>query len=129
MIVQVASASLVSENKVLSHPASVDSMPTSAEKEDHVSMGCIAARKFSQIVKNAQNVLAMEFLSNTQALDMILPLRPTSGVLVAYNEIRKKVPFAKVDRVFSKDVEQIRFLILKRDLIRAVEEKTGSLEI
>ena len=129
MIVQVASASLVSENKVLSHPASVDSMPTSAEKEDHVSMGCIAARKFSQIVKNAQNVLAMEFLSNTQALDMILPLRPTSGVLVAYNEIRKKVPFAKVDRVFSKDVEQIRFMILKRSLIKAVEEKTGSLEI
>ncbi|MEQ1666677.1 MAG: aromatic amino acid lyase, partial [Bdellovibrionales bacterium] len=79
MIVQVASASLVSENKVLAHPASVDSMPTSAEKEDHVSMGTIAARKFSQIVKNAQYVLAMELLASTQALDMLLPLKPTAG--------------------------------------------------
>lgn len=128
MIVQVASASLVSENKVLAHPASVDSMPTSAEKEDHVSMGTIAARKFSQIVKNAQNVLAMEFLSNTQALDLIAPLKPAAGVLVAYNEIRKKVPFAKVDRYFAKDIEQIRLMILNRSLLLAVEKQIGNLE-
>ncbi|RYZ64824.1 MAG: histidine ammonia-lyase, partial [Proteobacteria bacterium] len=70
MIVQVAAASLVSENKILSHPASVDSIPTSADKEDHVSMGTIAARKFGQIVKNAENIVAMEFLSATQALDL-----------------------------------------------------------
>jgi len=129
MIVQVASASLVSENKVLAHPASVDSMPTSAEKEDHVSMGTIAARKFTQIVKNAQYVLAMEFLSATQALDMLLPLRPVDGVLTAYNEIRKVVPFAKEDRIFSKDVEKIRELIVKRSLLKQVESKIGNLEI
>jgi histidine ammonia-lyase len=129
MIVQVASASLVSENKVLAHPASVDSMPTSAEKEDHVSMGSIAARKFSQIVKNAQNVIAMEFLSGTQALDLILPLKPGAGVKVVYDEIRKKVPFAKEDRVFSKDVNQIQQLIFNRNLLSKVEEKIGPIEV
>lgn len=128
MIVQVASASLVSENKVLAHPASVDSMPTSAEKEDHVSMGTIAARKFSQIVKNAQYVFAMELLSATQALDMLLPLKPAAGVLTAYDEIRKVVPFANADRIFSKDVEKIRALIIKRHLLQQVESKIGILE-
>lgn len=129
MIVQVASASLVSENKVLAHPASVDSMPTSAEKEDHVSMGTIAARKFSQIVKNAQNVFAMEFLSATQALDMLLPLKPAAGVLAAYDEIRSEVPFAKVDRVFAKDVEKIRTMILQGKIINRVEKTVGKLEL
>lgn len=129
MIVQVASASLVSENKVLSHPASVDSMPTSAEKEDHVSMGSIAARKFSQIVKNAQNVFAMELLCSTQALDLILPLKPADGVKVAYDEIRKKVPFAKEDRVFSKDINLILQLFVTRTLIARVEDRVGPLEV
>lgn len=129
MIVQVASASLVSENKIHAHPASVDSMPTSAEKEDHVSMGTIAARKFLQIVKNAQNVIAMEFLSATQALDMIAPLKPTAGVEVAYKKIREHVPFAKVDRVFAKDVEKIRELILSGEIVKAVEAKIGVLDV
>lgn len=128
MIVQVASASLVSENKVLAHPASVDSMPTSAEKEDHVSMGTIAARKFLQIVKNAQNVFAMEFLAASQALDMLSPLKPTAGVLVAFEEIRKEVPFAREDRIFSRDVEKIRAMIIKRSLLAQVESKIGTLE-
>jgi histidine ammonia-lyase len=128
MIVQVASASLVSENKVLAHPASVDSMPTSAEKEDHVSMGTIAARKFTNIVKNAQNVFAMEFLANTQALDLIVPLKPTAGVKVVYDTIRAQVPFAKEDRIFAKDVEAIKNLILNRQLLKAIEAKIGSLE-
>mgnify|MGYP001561366776 FL=1 len=129
MIVQVASASLVSENKVLAHPASVDSMPTSAEKEDHVSMGTIAARKFLQIVKNAQYVLAMEFLSATQALDMLLPLKPAGGALTAYDEIRKTIPFAKEDRIFSKDVEKIKAMIVERSLLTKVESQIGALEI
>lgn len=129
MIVQVASASLVSENKVLAHPASVDSMPTSAEKEDHVSMGTIAARKFTQIVKNAQNVVAMEFLAGTQALDMIAPLKPAAGVKAAYDKVREHVPYAKEDRVFAKDVEKIRALILNGELVRRVEAVTGALEI
>ncbi len=129
MIVQVASASLVSENKVLAHPASVDSMPTSAEKEDHVSMGTIAARKFSQIVKNAQNVVAMEFLAGTQALDMIAPLKPAAGVKAAFDKIREHVPFAKEDRIFAKDVEKIRQLILTGEIVKSVEKVTGPLEV
>jgi len=128
MIVQVASASLVSENKVLAHPASVDSMPTSAEKEDHVSMGTIAARKFSQVVRNAQNVVAMEFLSATQALDMLLPLKPNAGVQVVYKKIREHVPFAKTDRIFSKDVAKILALIVSGELVGIVEENVGELE-
>ncbi|MFN3453354.1 MAG: aromatic amino acid lyase, partial [Pseudobdellovibrio sp.] len=129
MIVQVASASLVSENKVLAHPASVDSMPTSAEKEDHVSMGTIAARKFSNIVKNAQNVFAMEFLAATQALDMIAPLKPAAGVKAAFETIRKEVPYAKEDRIFAKDVAKIRELILTEKIVNAVESSVGVLEV
>lgn len=129
MIVQVASASLVSENKVLAHPASVDSMPTSAEKEDHVSMGTIAARKFAKVVENAQNVFAMEFLSSTQALDIILPLNPAAGVKVAYDTIRTEVPYAKVDRVFAKDVAKIKAMIVNGTIVKAVEAKVGELSL
>ncbi len=129
MIVQVASASLVSENKILAHPASVDSMPTSAEKEDHVSMGTIAARKFSQIVKNAQNVFSMELLAATQALDMIKPLKPTAGVLLAYDCVRSVVPFANVDRIFAKDVSKILELIKNQKIVNTVENKIGNLEV
>jgi histidine ammonia-lyase len=129
MIVQVASASLVSENKILAHPASVDSMPTSAEKEDHVSMGTIAARKFLQVVKNAQNVFAMEILASTQALDMIKPLRPADGVLVAYDCVRDVVPFANQDRIFAKDVSKILGMIKNQKIVHAVENKIGKLEV
>ena len=128
MIVQVAAASLVSENKILAHPASVDSIPTSADKEDHVSMGTIAARKFVQILRNAENVVAMELLSATQALDLLKPLKPSSAVLAAFDLIRETVPFAAEDRVFAKDVNQIRHLIQSDQLIKAVQKSVGSLE-
>ncbi|MCE3010322.1 MAG: histidine ammonia-lyase [Proteobacteria bacterium] len=111
MIVQVAAASLVSENKILAHPASVDSIPTSADKEDHVSMGTIAARKFGSIIGNCENVVAMEMLSATQALDLLKPLEPSSAVKRAYDLIRRQVPFAKEDRVFAKDVAKIKEMI------------------
>jgi histidine ammonia-lyase len=108
MIVQVAAASLVSENKILSHPASVDSIPTSADKEDHVSMGTIAARKFVSVVRNAENIVAMELLSSSQALDLLKPLEPAGPIKETFNLIRQKVPFAKEDRVFAKDIAEIR---------------------
>lgn len=116
MIVQVAAASLVSENKILSHPASVDSIPTSADKEDHVSMGTIASRKFQSIVRNAESIIAMEFLSATQAHDMLKDdkgqkLQPSGAVKKALEIIRTKVPFAAHDRVFRDDIEAIRDLI------------------
>ncbi|MBO9665574.1 MAG: histidine ammonia-lyase [Bdellovibrio sp.] len=128
MIVQVAAASLVSENKVLAHPASVDSIPTSAEKEDHVSMGTIAARKFAQILRNAENVVAMELLSATQALDLLAPLKPAAAVKAAFDHIRKTVPYAKEDRIFSKDVEAIKAMMVSGDLMKVVESAVGELE-
>lgn len=129
MIVQVASASLVSENKVLAHPASVDSMPTSAEKEDHVSMGTIAARKFSQILKNAYHVVAMEYLAACQGLDMLKPLEPTAGVKAAYDVIREVVPYAKEDRIFSKDTNKIYGLMMSKKLLNQVEKAVGILDV
>ena len=129
MIVQVAAASLVSENKILSHPASVDSIPTSADKEDHVSMGTIAARKFGMIVENARNIIAMEFLSATQALDLLKPLKPAHGVLAAYDVIRAVVPFAIEDRIFSDDIKKIAQLIDDDSILTAVEGKVGPLEL
>lgn len=128
MIVQVAAASLVSENKILAHPASVDSIPTSAEKEDHVSMGTIAARKFEKILRNAENVVAMELLSASQALDLIAPLKPTAAVKAAYDHIRQQVPFAKEDRYFAKDVGTIREMLTKNEILQAVQSAVGELE-
>lgn len=128
MIVQVAAASLVSENKILSHPASVDSIPTSADKEDHVSMGTIAARKFRQVVKNAENIVAMEFLSACQAIDLLHPLMPSGALLEIYNLIRKEVPFAEHDRVFSVDIKAIKELIRSGKLLETVESKVGELQ-
>jgi len=128
MIVQVAAASLVSENKILSHPASVDSIPTSADKEDHVSMGTIAARKLGKIVRNAENIVAMELLCASQALGILEPMNSSAAVKAAYDVIRKHVPFANEDRVFQKDIEKIKELIRDHSLLNAVKDSVGDLE-
>jgi len=127
MMVQVSAAALASENKVLAHPASVDTIPTSADKEDHVSMGTIAARKAREIVKNVEHILAMELLCATQGLDFLLPLQPGLGIKEAYLTIRKKVPPIRSDRRFSKDIEEIQKLIESGELLRRVESMTGAL--
>ncbi len=128
MIVQVAAASLVSENKILSHPASVDSIPTSADKEDHVSMGTIAARKFQQVTGNAENIVAMEFLSSTQALDLLKPLEPAGAVKEAYKLVREVAPFAKEDRVFAKDILAIKEQIRQDRFTNMLNQTVGELE-
>jgi histidine ammonia-lyase len=107
MIVQVAAASLVSENKVLSHPASVDSIPTSADKEDHVSMGTIAARKVRSVIDNTWNVVAMEFFGASQGLEFRKPLRPSKLVYEAYKVIRERVTPVEEDRAFYKDIHAV----------------------
>ncbi len=122
MIVQVASASLVSENKSLAHPASVDSISTSADKEDHVSMGVTAARKALKIVQNLQNTLAMELLCASQGLEFLKPLKAGTGVNAAYKEIRKVVRPIKKDRPFHKDIEAIAKIIEDGSLLRCVEK-------
>jgi histidine ammonia-lyase len=129
MIVHVAAASLVSENKGLCHPASVDSIPTSSDKEDHVSMGTIAARKFARVLDNVKNILAMELLGASQGLGFLAPLEPTAGVKASYDKIREEVSFAKSDRMFSDDVEHLRGMIDNGTILKAVESAVGTLTV
>jgi len=127
MMVQVSAAALASENKILSHPASVDSIPTSADKEDHVSMGTIAARKAREIIKNVENILAMEMLCATQGLEFLKPLEPGIGVKEAYRVVREKVHPIKGDRRFDEDIKKIQCLIESGELINRVEKIVGRL--
>ena len=128
MIVQVAAAALVSENKVLAHPASVDSIPTSADKEDHVSMSLTAALKAKEIVNNVENILAMELLVAAEGLEYRKPLKPGRGAYAAYKLIREHVPPLKGDRELWGDVEKIKMLIDDGSLIEAVEKEVGPLK-
>ncbi len=108
MISQYTAAALVSENKVLAHPASVDSIPTSANQEDHVSMGTIAVRKAVKIIENVENVLAIEFLTACQAIDFRNPKKLGKLTKIYYKAIRRKVPFLSHDRELHKDIEKVR---------------------
>ncbi|WP_096892644.1 histidine ammonia-lyase [Candidatus Scalindua japonica] len=129
MIAQYTAASLVSENKVLAHPASVDSIPTSANKEDHVSMGTIAARKCRQVLFNTENVIAIELLCVAQALDLFTNLKAGSGSICAYREIRKHVPHLKEDRIISDDIKIVHNLVRDGIIVSSVEKKTGALSL
>jgi histidine ammonia-lyase len=128
MIAQYTAAALVSENKVLAHPACVDSIPTSANKEDHVSMGTIAARKFREIVYNAEDVNAIELLCAAQALDMFTNLKPGEGTLAAYRAIRSAVPHMDADRILSSDIRTMKALLRNGAIIAAVEGVIGHLQ-
>ena len=111
MIAQVTSAALVSENKVLCHPASVDSIPSSAGREDHVSMGVTAALKARQVVENVRTCLAIELLVAAQALDLRAPLRPAPPVADAHARIRARVPHLSEDRALHRDIEAVCRLV------------------
>jgi histidine ammonia-lyase len=128
MIAQVASASLVSENKVLCHPASVDSIPSSAGKEDHVSMGSISARKLVQVVDNVRRSLAIEVLTAAQGLEQRLPLTGGTGVEAARQAVRELVPALDRDRPLYADIEQVSELIRSRRLIAQVAARGGELD-
>jgi len=125
MMAQVTAAALVSENKVLAHPASVDTIPTSANKEDHVSMGVTAALKLQQIVENTTNVLAIELLCASQALDLIHPLKTSASLQEAHGCVRSQVSSLDTDRVLSDDIQTVSSMIEKSDLIERVEKITG----
>jgi histidine ammonia-lyase len=127
MISQYTAASLVSENKVLAHPSSVDSIPTSANQEDHVSMGTTSARQAAMILNNAQWVIAIELLNALQALDFHLPLEPGPGVKMARDTLRNHVPPLEKDRLMTDDLEAVKTLIHNRALREAVEKVTGQL--
>ena len=127
MIAQYTAAALVSENKVLAHPASVDSIPTSANKEDHVSMGTIAARKCREIITNAESVIAVELLCAAQGLDLFTNLKPGEGTLAAYQVVRHSISHLESDRFLAPDIAAMRELICSGAILRAVEEKVGAL--
>src|SRR6185436_10798644 len=107
MIAQVAAAALASENKVLSHPASVDSIPTSGNKEDHVPMAMGAALKLRQVVWNLEKILAIEFLCAAQGLDFLRPMKAGKTVETAYRHIRQQISHVSTDRVLSTDIERM----------------------
>ncbi len=127
MIAQYAAASLVSENKVLAHPASVDSIPTSANKEDHVSMGAFAARKCRDIVDNVEEVIAIELLCGAQAIDLFTNLKAGDGTLGAYEVIRQKVDYMVKDRQLSLDIAKVKKLLRSGKIVKAVEDRVGTL--
>jgi histidine ammonia-lyase len=127
MLVQVLAAALVSENKALAFPASVDSIPTSANREDHVSMSTAAARKCRSAVTNTTRVLACELLCAAQGLEFHRPLRAGRGAEAAYQHLRAHVRPLGRDRTLHRDLEAVERLIRSGSLLAVVEEVSGRL--
>lgn len=125
MIPQYTAAALVSENKILCHPASVDSIPTSLGQEDHVSMGSISALKLLPVLKNVERVLAVELLCATQALDFRAPLKPGKGVHVAHEMLRRQIGHAQHDYEVRNDLDLCADILRTGDLATAVESQIG----
>jgi len=128
MIPQYVAASLVSENKVLSHPASVDSIPTSAGQEDHVSMGNAAGVKAWQVLANVERVLAIELLAGVQGIEFLAPLQPGVGVRAARELVRTLSPRLRDDRQLSGDIEAVAAAVRDGSLVEAVEAEVGELQ-
>jgi histidine ammonia-lyase len=127
MIPQYVAASLVSENKALCHPASVDSIPTSAGQEDHVSMGNTAGLKAWQVLANSERALAIELLAGAQAVEFLAPLEPGAGVRAAHDLIRRLSPRLRDDRPLAADIEAVAGAIRNGTLVAAVEAELGEL--
>ncbi len=128
MIAQVSAASLASENKSLAHPASVDTVPTSANQEDHVSMGTTAARKAREILDNVERGLAIELLCAAQGRDFHPELAAGKGAHAAHARLRAEVSALKSDRYMKDDIEAARMLVADGSLVQAVEAAAGRLE-
>ncbi|MFK7742904.1 MAG: histidine ammonia-lyase [Planctomycetota bacterium] len=129
MIPQVVAASLASENKTFSHPASVDTIPTSANREDHVSMGVTAARHAQRCVENTAKVLGIEVLCAAQGLDLGEKLKPGAGVDAAYRALRKRVAGLDGDRFLAPDLAEAERCVRDGTLVAAVEKKIGPLAV
>jgi len=127
MIPQYVAASLVSENKALCHPASVDSIPTSAGQEDHVSMGNAAGLKAMSVVANAERVLAIELLAGAQAVEFLAPLEPGRGVAAARAFVRTRSARLEDDRSLSADIEAMAETVSDGALLRSVVDAVGAL--
>ena len=116
MMAQVTAAALVAENRMLCHPASVDSIPTSANQEDHVSMATHGARRLLTMSANALNIVAVEFLAACQAIDLRAPLKTSKALRGAYDVLRLKVPFAATDRLLALDIEEAALVLRRPDV-------------
>jgi histidine ammonia-lyase len=127
MIPQYVAAALVSENKVLCHPASVDSIPTSAGQEDHVSMGNAAALKCWTVLGNVERALAIELLAAAQGVEFLAPLEPGRGARAAHDFVRSLSPTVIEDRTLSPDIELVAAAIRSGELVTAVESEVGEL--
>jgi histidine ammonia-lyase len=127
MVAQISAAALTSESKILASPACVDSIPTSANKEDFVSMGWLAAIKAAQVTDRLAAVLALEFLCAAQGLDFLRPLRPGRGVRQAYELLRQHVSHLEEDRVLRYDLDRILPLIEDGRLLAAAQSAVGPL--
>jgi histidine ammonia-lyase len=127
MIPQYVAAALVSENKALCHPASVDSIPTSAGQEDHVSMGNAAGLKAWQVLANVESVLAIELLAGAQGVEFHAPLEPGHGVAAARRFVRLRSPRLEDDRSLTADIEAVAAAVRDGSLAAAVEADAGEL--
>jgi len=127
MIPQYVAAALVSENKALCHPASVDSIPTSAGQEDHVSMGNAAGLKAWQVLANAERALAIELLAGAQAIEFLAPLEPGVGARAARDAVRDLSPRLSDDRSLAADIESVAQAIRDGAFVAAVEADVGEL--
>jgi histidine ammonia-lyase len=127
MIPQYVAAALVSENKVLAHPASVDSIPTSAGQEDHVSMGNAAGLKALRVLDNAERALAIELLAGTQAIEFLAPLQPGEGVRAVHDAVRELSPRLTEDRSLSADIEVVADALRAGAIVEAAEARVGAL--
>lgn len=128
MIVQYTAAALVSENKVLAHPASVDSIPTSANQEDHVSMGSIAARKLGSILANVQNIAAIEILCACQALEFSDRSRMAPATRAVYDLVRSAVPPLEGDRFLEPEIKAVRDLVVSGQILKAAAGQVGQVD-
>ena len=127
MIGQYTAAALCAENRRLAAPASVDSYPTSAMQEDHVSMGWSAARKLRVVIANLRRILAIEWVTAARAIDLRAPLEPAAGTAAAVQLLRSRVPGPGADRVLSPELHEAENLLLDETLVEVVEAATGPL--
>lgn len=129
MMAQYTAAALASENKTLAHPATADNIPSSANTEDHVSMGATAVRQMAQILDHVETIVAIELLSAAQAVDFRRQMmdRPSArlgeGTAIAYDLIRSQVPFLERDEVLAPHIEAVRELVAAGTIKETVEQR------
>src|SRR5205823_9676184 len=127
MIVHVTAAALASENKSLAHPASVDSLPTSANQEDHVSMATFAARRLSSMLKNTAHIVGIELLAAAQGIEFLRPLSSAPALENVLRLVRSVSPAMMADRSLARDIEAVHHLVACGDIGHAIEEQIPEL--